>query len=280
MSAPDFVAIGHVTLDRFGDTVRPGGAALYAAVTAERLGLSVGLLTSHAVDFPLEAIPSRIEVVSVPAPETSRFEHRQDAGARTMRVTSAASPIGAGDVPDDWSGAPIVMLAPVVDEVDPLCATAFTDAAVGAAAQGWLRAVSGDGLVVPRAWESPHATLARLQALFLSGEDVCGQDDAVPEWFQHVPLGALTAGRDGALLFVNGYRYEVAPWPANEIDATGAGDVFAATFLVSYYLDADPWDAAATAACAAALSVTGEGWSTVPERTSLGAALAEYRRAS
>jgi len=31
--APEFVAVGHVTLDRFGGEVRPGGAALYAAVT-------------------------------------------------------------------------------------------------------------------------------------------------------------------------------------------------------------------------------------------------------
>src|SRR5439155_11727791 len=60
LAAPDFVAIGHVTLDRVGDATRPGGAALYAAVTAHRLGLSVGLLTSHAGDFPLDAIPSRI----------------------------------------------------------------------------------------------------------------------------------------------------------------------------------------------------------------------------
>src|SRR5690349_2186210 len=74
MPAPEFIAIGHVTLDHFGDEVRPGGAALYAAVTADRLGLSVGILTSHGEDFPLELIPPRIEVVSVPAKATTVFE--------------------------------------------------------------------------------------------------------------------------------------------------------------------------------------------------------------
>ena len=67
MSAPDFLAIGHVTLDHFGETVRPGGAALYAAIAADRLGLSAGILTSHAEDFPLELLPPRIELISVPA---------------------------------------------------------------------------------------------------------------------------------------------------------------------------------------------------------------------
>jgi sugar/nucleoside kinase (ribokinase family) len=237
-------------------------------------------LTSHADDFPLDLVPPRIEVVRVPAPVTTRFEHRQADGPRIMGVTAIAEPLGMDDVPDDWVGAPIVLLAPVAGEVDPLCATAFTDAAVGAAAQGWLRQVAPDGTVVPRAWESAPVVLAHLQALFLSGEDVQGQEGAVTEWFQHVPVGVLTAGRDGALLFVNGYRYEIAPWPVEEVDATGAGDVFAATFLVNYHFEGDPWEAAGTAACAAALSVRGEAWSAIPDRVTLATTLAEYRRAS
>ncbi|MGH7312200.1 MAG: PfkB family carbohydrate kinase, partial [Candidatus Rokuibacteriota bacterium] len=119
MSAPDFVAIGHVTLDRFGDLTRPGGAALFAAVTAHRLGLSAAMLTSHADDFPLEAIPPQIEVVSLEAPATTVFEHRQHGGRRTLRLVSAASPLAAGDVPEDWRDAGLVMLAPVAGEVDP-----------------------------------------------------------------------------------------------------------------------------------------------------------------
>ena len=93
MPAPDFVAIGHVTLDRFGDAVRPGGAALFAAVTAHRLGLSAGILTSHGDDFPLELIPPQIEVLSVPAEETTRFTHRHEAGTRVMEVPALARPL-------------------------------------------------------------------------------------------------------------------------------------------------------------------------------------------
>ena len=56
MTAPDFVAVGHLTLDHLGSTLRAGGAALDAAVTAQRLGLSAGILTSHAPDYPLESL--------------------------------------------------------------------------------------------------------------------------------------------------------------------------------------------------------------------------------
>jgi len=278
VSAPDFVAIGHVTLDRFGDATRPGGSALYAAVTAHRLGLSVGLLTSHGDDFPLEVIPPKIEVVSVPAEETTLFEHRQEPSGRVSHVRAVASPLTATDVPEDWRNASLTLLAPVVDEVDPMIATLFTDGAVGAAAQGWVRHVKPDGLVVPRPWPSPERLLQSVQALFLSREDIRGQEATVVEWFQRMPVGVLTADRVGALLFVNGERYEVQPRQAREVDPTGAGDVFAATFLIQYQRDGDPWLAAAAAACAGSLAVEGEGWSAVADRAALDAALAEYQR--
>jgi len=157
-----------------------------------------------------------------------------------------------------------------------MIATLFTDGAVGAAAQGWLRHTAADGLVVPRVWRSPERLLQSVQALFLSREDILGQEDDVVEWFERMPVGVLTADRDGALLFVNGERYEIHPRAAREVDPTGAGDVFAATFLIHYQRAGDPWQAAVAAACAGSLAVEGEGWSTVADRATLDAAVADY----
>jgi sugar/nucleoside kinase (ribokinase family) len=278
VAAPDLVAVGHVTLDRFGEVVRPGGAAFYAAVAAHRLGLSVGILTSHGDDFPLEVIPPQIEVVSVPAEATTTFVHDVRGTSRSMRVPSRAEALGADDVPEDWRDAPLVLLAPVIDEVEPHVATAFGGATLGAAAQGWVRALGSDGAVGSALWTPPDFLIDRLQAIFVSVEDVAGQEDAAVEWFQRVPIGVLTAGRAGALLFVNGERYEVAPRRAREIDATGAGDVFAAAFLIHYHGGGDAWDAGAVASCAASLSVEADGVAAVPDRAALDAALRDYHR--
>jgi sugar/nucleoside kinase (ribokinase family) len=275
---PQFVAIGHVTLDRFGEVTRPGGAALYAAVTAHRLGLSAAILTSHADDFPLERLPPRIEVVSVPAPATTRFEHRPGGAGRAMRVMATAAGLGVADVPEDWRAADIVMLGPVLAEVDPRVLTAFAAESVGAAVQGYLRRLDAGGWVRARPWEDPALVLNCAQAVFLSREDVEGDVAEAEEWFQRVPVGVVTDGHRGADLYVNGERYGVRPHRVREIDPTGAGDVFAAAFMVQYHREGDPWEAAAAAACAAALSVEGEGWAAVPDAPTLAAALAEYRR--
>src|SRR3954468_5207606 len=135
MAAPEFLAVGHVTLDRFGDEVRLGGGALYAAITAHRLGRSVAILTSHGADFPLDAVPSSIEVVTLEAPATTVFEYPDSEGPRVMRVTATASPLAVADLPEDCRDTPLVLLAPVIQEVDPGLAAAFGDGAVAAAAQ-------------------------------------------------------------------------------------------------------------------------------------------------
>ncbi|HMH51247.1 MAG TPA: PfkB family carbohydrate kinase [Candidatus Acidoferrum sp.] len=280
MAAPDFVVVGHVTLDRIGDTIQPGGAAFYAAVAAHRLGLSVGILTSHGDDFPLELIPPQIEVVSVPAEATTTFVYEPGAVPRTMTVSSVASALGPADVPEDWVDASLVLLAPVAGEIDPLLATAFTGPTLAAAAQGWLRAIEPAGAVTPAEWTPPEFLLGRLQAIFLSTEDVAGQEEAAIALFERVPIGVLTAGRLGALLFVNGERYEIAPRPTQEVDATGAGDVFAAHFLIHYQHGGDAWDAAAAASCAGSLSVEAAGIAAVPDRARLDAALREHLRDS
>jgi sugar/nucleoside kinase (ribokinase family) len=277
VSAPDFVAVGHVTLDHFGEVTRPGGAALYAAITAHRLGLSAAILTSHGADFPLDALPTPIEVVAVEAPATTAFAHREATGGRVLRVLGAARPLAVADLPEDWRPTPLVLLAPVLQEVDPMLAAAFPDAAVGAEVQGWLRGVDRDGAVSPTQWKAPHATLGRLLAIFASGHDVRGQESQITEWVQRVPLAVVTAGAAGAILYVNGDRYEVRPRKTREVDPTGAGDVFAATFLIHYDRAGDAWEAAEAATCAASLSVEGEGWSTVPDATTLAAALEAYR---
>jgi sugar/nucleoside kinase (ribokinase family) len=262
MSAPDFLAVGHVTLDRFSDGARPGGAALYAAVTAQRLGFSAGILTSHGQDFPLDAIPPQIEVVSVPAARTTVFAYADGGGRRR--------------VPDDWLDAPLVLLSPVLAEVDPGLADVFSEATTAAAAQGWLRRPGFQGIIDSEPWAPPATLLSRLQALFVSTEDIEGQEAELHQWMQRLPVAVVTAGPAGALLYVNGDRYEVKPRRAREVDDTGAGDVFAAAFMIQYHLGGDPWEAAAAATCAASLSVEAQGWSAVPDRSRMEATLAEY----
>jgi 1D-myo-inositol 3-kinase len=66
--------------------------------------------------------------------------------------------------------------------------------------------------------------------------------------------------------------------PRPEVDPTGAGDVFAACFLVRYHETGDPLEAAAFAACAASCAVEGIGTSTLGDRAEVERRLALRER--
>jgi sugar/nucleoside kinase (ribokinase family) len=274
----DFVAIGHVTLDQTPRGTRPGGAAYYTAMTAHRLGLRVGLLTSFGPDFPLDAIPSGVEVVNVPAERTTTFRIGQSGRTRELAVLARAADLEAGELPEAWRDATLGALAPVIGEVDPAFAAAFPETSLVALPQGWMRQRGRGGVLAPQPWEDAELVLPHVQALVVSLEDIEPFEKEALEWFQRVPIGAVTRGPAGAILVVNGERYGVEADRALAVDETGAGDVFAAALLIAYNRDGNAWDAAAAAACCAAASVEADGATGIPDRDGLEARLAAYRR--
>jgi len=266
---PDFVAVGHLTVDELATGLRPGGSVLYAGLLAHHLGLRVGLVTSWGPDFPRDVLPPGIEVVAVPAPATTRFALHYAKGGRTLFLRARAAALAPVHLPPHFAEAGLAYLAPVADEVAADFAGAFPGAAVGVGAQGWCRLWDREGRVSMRPWPDPHAVLRRAQALFLSEDDVAGWEGQARELYQHVPVGALTLAARGAVLFVNGEPHAVAPAPAIEVEPTGAGDVFAAAFLIRYNATGDPYEAAAFAAVAGALTVEADGIRGVPAREPL-----------
>ena len=226
-------------------------------------------------------LPAEIELVSAPAMATTRFAIEYGPRGRRLALKARAAELGPRVLPAHFASAVIAYLGPVANEVDPLLVRAFPEAAVGAGAQGWCRLWDHDGLVRMRPWPEPDPVLSRLQALFLSSDDVAGWESEALSLYQRVPLGALTFAARGAVLFVNGERHTVVPEPAVEIDPTGAGDVFAAAFMIRHNLTGagnDPWEAAAYAAVAGALTVEGPGIEGVPSAAALTARWEASRR--
>ena len=275
--SPQFVAVGHVTLDHIGGDIRPGGTGLYAALTAYRLGCSVGLVTSFGPDFPRDLFLPDLQVIQVPAPQTTVFRHETSKEGRRLTLLGRAADLEVGHLPPSFKAADLALLCPDANEVDPYLAAEFSEGAIGAAAQGWLRSRGLGGVISAALWEDAPLVLPHVQALFLSEEDVGPFEDAIVQWFQQIPLGVITLGSRGALLFVSGERFFIEAVPAVEVDATGAGDVFAAAFLIQYQREANPWEAAQFAACAAALSVEGIGVAAIPSRAIVEERLAAYR---
>ena len=111
-----------------------------------------------------------------------------------------------------------------------------------------------------------------LDVLILSHDDLlpfadgnrADADAILTLWSMRVPLLVATDGRHGATLFQHGVTERFPAYIANEVDPTGAGDVFAAAFLAHLYRHGDARKAVDFANCVASLSIEEQGASGIP----------------
>jgi len=269
--APDALIVGPVTWDRFQEARRPGGAVLFAARVARAMGVRAAVLTVAASDAELTALDDH-ELRVVPSAHTLTFAHMfSTAGERELRVLQQAVPIRepasaaptealrASDVPADWLAARDVILAPLLPADVDLASFTAASARVALAAQGLQRGVGGDGAVrvLPSPAEALLAACTPSMSIFLSAPDIAGWSqsdlDAVVARVERL---VITRGSAGATVHRGHGRIEVPPCPAEAIDVTGAGDVFATAFILGVgSLGLDDFEAGRLASAYAAASV-------------------------
>lgn len=263
----DYLALGHVTLDRQPDgSTLPGGTVLFAALQAARLGLRAGIVTAgRPADLDAALAPYRAElsIALRPAPETTVFSNVGVGTARRQTIHSWAGPVDRVALPLPPLGPrAIVHLGPVAYELDPSWSPgALGDAFVGVTPQGWLRRREADGTVRGKRLWLPEPYPACHDAVILSEteERLAGE---LVEIVRRAGIVAITRGARGCtLLDAAGPRdIRALPLPPEAIvDDTGAGDVFAAAFLVALREGQGPDAAARFAHVAAALSIGGRG---------------------
>jgi sugar/nucleoside kinase (ribokinase family) len=233
----DYLVVGHLTRDLTPTGPRLGGTAAYAALTA-------------AASFPTD--------------QSTTFENVATPQGRIQYIRHVAPRLDFFLIPEPWRSASIVHLGPVAQEVEPSLARSFSSSLVGVTPQGWLRAWGPDGRVFPCEWPEASFVLANAGAAVISIEDVGGDETRIEELASSSRVLAVTEAHHGARLYWNGDVRRFRAPDVAEVDATGAGDIFAASFFFRLYTTRDPWEAARFATQLSALSVTRPGLSGIP----------------
>jgi len=267
LRSPAFLAVGHVTKDLLpGGAYTMGGTVTYAALTARNLGVSTAVLTSAPPDLDVRGNLQGIQVHIVPAQRATTFANIYENGKRQQFLHGIATPLMAGHMPLDWWRIPVVLLGPLAGELGLDWLGVFPTSVVGVTPQGWMRRWDGDGRVTAKPWEEAEQILPRVDVLVFSEEDV-GRDEAlIRRYARLVRIAVVTRGCGGATVFHYGVGRSFPAFRAQKVDPTGAGDVFAAAFLIRLRETGDVDVAAAFANCTASFAVEGQGTTTIPTR--------------
>ncbi len=271
---PDYLLVGHAARDVFGTTSRLGGTVVYAGATAIRFGRRVGIVTAGDVALSDDVALAGARVASLSSRATTTYEITVGQNGRALRLLDCAPPLTWSMAPPTWQAAEIVHLAPIANEIPLDMAAAFPAATVVASLQGWLRSFSFDGSVSPAPQRAFDLPLELFTAAVVSADDLAGDVEVARRIASRVPVLALTRGSAGCRVYRGRHFVDIPAFPAQAVDTTGAGDVFAAAFFIRLVETDDATESARFACCAAALSVEGYGTAAIPTREAVAARLA------
>jgi len=259
----DYLVIGHVAHDLAPEGPRLGGTAAFSALTARALGWRVGIMTASGPETSLEPL-NDIPVISLESPKSTTFENIYTEHGRIQYLRAQATRIDLNRIPETWRRASILHLGPIANEMDTVLPEDFSPALLGLTPQGWMRRWDAESRVSSTEWVNADFALARASAVVISREDVDGNDELIEHLAHQTRVLAVTEGSAGAVLFWNGDRRRFRAPEVPEVDATGAGDIFAAAFFVRLFTTRDPWEATRFATLVASRSVTRVGLDGIP----------------
>lgn len=119
----------------------------------------------------------------------------------------------------------------------------------------------------------------KANAVVISREDVNGDHELIEQMAHQTRMLAVTEGAEGCVLYWNGDRRRFRAPEVKEVDATGAGDVFATAFFIRLLRTRDPWEAARFATLLASHSVTRVGLEGIPTQAEIESCLMEVLQA-
>ena len=278
---PQFLVIGHTVQDllrRRPDGLDLGGATTYAAVTARNLGMRAAILTAASPDLKLEEMLPDIDVVVVPSRRTTQMRNVYSEGPRRQFVPQRASTLTVDHLPSEWKQTSDRAARTGDGRAGGGFARSFGYRCSASVRRAGCAAPGRDNRVRPimPADFHAHTMLRQARALFLSDEDIRPvkprpRSPTGPTTCRLSPSLAATTARTFACAATGGNP----AFPPKVVDPTGAGDVFAAAFLIRLWESGDVWKATRFAACAASYFLEGHGIDAIPTREQMEARLKE-----
>ena len=267
---PDYLIIGHITKDQIEAGYRLGGTVTYSGLLAQRMGLKVAIYTSGASGLNLDILGD-IDIYDQPGGDnTTTFVNEYTPDGRVQRLLDRADELDLSQIPPRWKSAKIIHLAPVAQEIPLNGGSYFTKGFLGYSLQGWMRSWDKHGWISPAPLSSSSLIAGENTAGFVSIEDLGGDQSALEPFLQKFPTLLYTLGPGGVELHTGGRSQLIPAPPTEEVDATGAGDIFAAAFLILWKIKGLTAElAAALANELAALSIRQPGIKGIPSKSEI-----------
>ena len=249
------------------------GCSTNACLAAKKLGLpKVGLVgcigPDHKTKFQSEMGKFGVEVFAdINGKGTGGFHLIYDEkGDRTLDVLGIAGPIRPNIIPEEFLHTRFLIIGPILGEVDEALIEylrSSTSSKLFLDPQGLIRSIGADNRIIHGCNKEDFAKIARRVDFVKPNEPesrtITGENDPVQSLGRLNEMGPaipiVTLAERGSLLLEDGKLCRIPAYPTRAIDPTGAGDVYAGSFITHYLRSGSPTEASLYASAAASIKI-------------------------
>ncbi len=269
----DILTIGNITEDRIfkKDNLFSsiGGPSFYASKACIKYGIKSGVISISSDELKLEdCLPDNVTFSQKGIGHTV-FENHYANNIRTQRVVNFSESLNICDFiyPINHDPPKLIFYCPVLNEVSGEFLELFPGSIKVCNLQGWIRTLDRQGNVSIKK-ELPDLDFSIFDAVIMSEHDV--DFDNALKIAESCKLVCITKGEKGSTLITDGGLRNYKTIQVNSVDETGAGDVWAITFSIFYFIFKKQINESAMFAnTAASISIKGQGDSEIPSLSKL-----------
>jgi len=278
---PDLIVIGHLMKEKiiFPDHIigpMVGGVSAYFSVVAGCLGSKVGIVSKIGRDMskklldPIYKAGVDIKGIRIEGIKSRTSELYYDTnGSKKMRYPYKGKPIIFEDIPINYLQADMLYIAPQewevsLKEIDKL--SSFFKGKMSVELGGYGGAHCSFHSLIDKNCSFlkrllPYFHIAKLSIedckyLFKEKNEIKIAQNLI-EW--GVEISIITLSEKGAIIATSSDVFKIPSFTQSQLDCTGAGDAFAAGFMVSYKKNKDIKKAGLFASATAAVMIERTG---------------------
>ena len=259
---PSFLTIGHICKDLNESSYSIGGTPFFAALTAKKMDIEPSVITKTDTTIASKLSSLNIQCLNIPTKTPTIFHNKEKKGKRVQHLLQTATKIPATIIPKKWKTAPIILLSPIINEVGFNFFNAFAKTSLlGACLQGWIRKP-----IKKRIHYQALPTdkrILRATVLFASKEDFQNNEEVF--WKLQNKILILTNGSNGCTIKTKNIFTKIPSIKIKTIKTIGAGDIFAASFLIHYFSSHNAIESALFANIFAAKAISSKTIFTMPK---------------
>jgi len=249
------------------------GCSTNACLASKKLGLKkVGLVGAIGLDYKKRFLDDMrnygIEVsVDATCKETGGFHLIYDAtGNRTLDVLGQAGKITSKNFPEEFLQSRFFIIGPILGEVDLTLIEFLRSSTSGKLfldPQGLIRLIGPDGRIVHSCNSDEFKQITSLVDFLKpnqhESETITHEKDPLLALQRLSSMGArvpvITLAERGSLMLEGGRLSRIPPYATHAVDPTGAGDVYAGSFITELERGSNLVEAALYASAAASIMV-------------------------